>query len=94
MADAVTVSAENYTSRQHNVTLPAEMTRVSFDIAIINDNVLEFNQQFDLIIDQSSLPVDVNVGSIFEATVLVADDDGKLFCVNLCDLFIVRHDIH
>lgn len=57
--------------------MPAEKTQVPVDISIMNDNVLEFNQQFDLIIDQSSLPVDVNVGSTYQTTVIVVDDDGK-----------------
>lgn len=55
------------------------MTRIPFDVSIINDNVLEFNQRFNLIIDKSSLPVDINVGSTYQARVIVVDDDGKFF---------------
>ena len=59
------------------MTLPAGMTHVSFDVPITNDNVLKINEKFDLIIDISSLPLNVNVGSIYQTTVLIVDDDGK-----------------
>ena len=70
-------SIGNYTSRQYNVTLPVGMTRISFYVPIINDNYLEFNEKFDLVIDQSLLPFNVNVGSTYQATVTIVDDDGK-----------------
>ena len=73
----VTGSGENYTSRQYNVTLAAGMTRVSFYVPIINDNLLEFNEKIDLIIDQSSLPFNVHAGNNYRATVMIVDDDGK-----------------
>ena len=38
---------------------------------------MEVNEKFDLVIDQSSLPTNVNAGSIYKATVSIVDDDGK-----------------
>ena len=38
---------------------------------------MEVNEKFDLAIDQSSLPTNVNTGSVYKATVSVVDDDGK-----------------
>ena len=72
-----TGSGENYTSQQYSVTIPAGITRTSFNVPIINDNLLEFNEKFDLI-NQSSLPYNVNVGSTYQTTVTIVDDDGKL----------------
>ena len=70
-------SGKNYTSRQYNVTLSAGTTRTSFYVPIINDDLLEFNEEFQLIIDQSSLPFNVNLGNIYQTTVTIVDDDGK-----------------
>ena len=72
-----TGSGENYTSRQYNVTLSAGTTRTSFYVPIVNDDLLEFNEKFHLIINQSSLPFNVNVGNIYQTTVTIVDDDGK-----------------
>ena len=72
-----TGSGENYTSEQYNATISAGMTRASIYVPIINDNSLDFNKNFDLIINQSSLPFNVDVGSNYQTTVMIADDDGK-----------------
>ena len=68
---------ENSTFRQYNVTLPAGTTHISFDVPIINDDLLEYNEEFILNINQSSLPFNVNVGSTYQTTVMIVDDDGK-----------------
>ena len=49
------------------------MTRVSFVVGITNDNVLEGDEKFSLVIDQSIL----TVGNPDHATVTIYDDDGK-----------------
>jgi len=59
------------------------MTRVSFNVTITNDNILEVNEKLDLIIDLSSLPSNVNVGNVYYATVTIVDDDGKRFQINM-----------
>ena len=55
------------------------MTRVSFNISINNDDTFEDNETFTLIINTSSLPSHVIVGSPGQATVTIVDDDCKLF---------------
>ena len=70
-------SGENSTFRQYNVTLTAGTTHISFDVPIINDYLLEYNEEFILNINQSSLPFNVNVGSTYQTTVMIVDDDGK-----------------
>ena len=53
------------------------MRRASFDIAIINDNIVEGNENFTLVINSSSLPA----GNISEAMVTIVDDECKyLYC--------------
>lgn len=57
---------------------PANVTRVSFDIRIINDTVDEGNENFMLTIDSSSLSTGFLVGNPYQATVTIRNDDGKL----------------
>jgi len=59
------------------VTFSAGSRRVIFDVPIINDNILEVNESFDLIIDESSLPsrVFTSFSRPKEATVTIVDDD-------------------
>lgn len=59
------------------MTFPAGMTEVSFNITIIDDTTLEYNETFFLTILQSSLPSDVATGLPFQATMIIVDDDGK-----------------
>ena len=69
---------ENSTTfRQYNVTLSPGTTYTSFSVPIINDNLLEYNEEFDLFINQSLLPFNVKVGNIYHTTVKIVDDDGK-----------------
>ena len=57
--------------------LLAGMRRVSFDIAIDNDNIVEGNEDFTLVITSSSPPV----GNIGETMVTIVDDECKyLYC--------------
>ena len=53
------------------------MIRVPFNVSITNDNILKVNAKFDLTINQSSLPINVSTGSVYQATVTILDDDGK-----------------
>ena len=53
------------------------MTNASFDVAIANDSILEVDENFELIINMSSLPNDVTIGVPGRATVTIVDDDGK-----------------
>ena len=68
---------DSYTLGQYNITLPVGTTRASFYVPITNDNTVEVNEKFDLVIDQSSLPTNVNAGDVDKTTVSIVDDDGK-----------------
>ena len=70
----------DYNSGPYNVTFPAGVTSVSFDVTIINDNVLGDNETFLLTIVNLSLS---NQGFIFttgnydKATVNIIDTSSK-----------------
>ena len=60
------------------MTFPAEATVASFDVSIINDNILERNENFTLTIVMDSLPSKVTTNvTIAHTTVVVIDNDGK-----------------
>ena len=67
----------DYDSGPYTVTFPAGVTTVSFNIPITDDRILESDEDFNLIIDASSLPNDVTTGSPQQATVTIAEDDCK-----------------
>ena len=65
----------DYNSGPFTVKFSAGMTRVPFNVSIHEDNILEGNETFNLIIDPSSLPSKVNVAN-GQATVTIVDNDG------------------
>ena len=58
--------------------IPAGQTNATFDVPIIDDMILENNEDFMLIIDETTLPDDVTRGDPGEATVNIVDNDRKL----------------
>jgi len=66
----------DYDSGPFNLTIPAGETSYQFSIEIINDNILEDLEMFNLTI---SLPANVYAGNPNQATVFIIDDidDGK-----------------
>jgi len=83
----------DYNSGPYTVTFPAGMTRVPFDVPIIDDNTFEGNETFMLTIDSSSLPSYITAGDPDEATVTIVDDDRKQFHNSLKYQLIVFHVI-
>ena len=75
-----TGGGDDYHSGPYNVTFPAGVTSVSFNVMINNDNILEGNETFVLVIANSSLH---NQGFIFttgaydKATVTIIDTTSK-----------------
>jgi len=70
----------DYDSGPYNITFPTGVTRVVFNVTIIDDKEIEQNESFYIIIDQSPLPVNVfaSVSRPNEATVTIVDDEqGK-----------------
>ena len=57
------------------------MTRASFNLAITDDTILESQENFQLIINPSSLPNRVTVDNPSEVIVTIMDNDSKFLCV-------------
>ena len=66
---------QDYKSGQYNITFIVGVSSVSFDISIIDDEILEQNESFNL--GLCSLPDNVIVGDVSQATVTILNDDSK-----------------
>jgi len=66
----------DYVSGPYNVTFPAGTTRAVLDISVINDNILERNESFSLMVNSAVLPSDV--ASVDQTTITIIDNDSKL----------------
>ena len=62
----------------YTIDLSAGSINETFSVTIIDDNILENDEAFSLIINATSLPDKVVVGDINRTTVMIVDDDGKL----------------
>lgn len=71
------IGTEDYDSGPYAVTIPANMTIVPIDVAINNDNIYENNEEFYVIIDSKSLPVNIIVGTPNQTTVTIVDNDRE-----------------
>ena len=67
---------KDYIIDTYSVTFTAGMTTASVDVPVIDDSISENNENFDIVIDQSSLPNRVSVGNPDQVTVTILDDDG------------------
>ena len=61
----------------YNITIPAGQTTFSFNVSIIDDDVLEGNEDFNLIILAESLQNNITLGDHNRSTVTIMDDDSK-----------------
>lgn len=59
------------------VLFPGGITAATFDVSVINDEIVENNEIFGVSIDPLSLPFGVFLGDITYADVQIIDDDGK-----------------
>ena len=67
----------DYNSGPYDVTFPAGETNATFDVTLVNDNLLERNENFTLTINVNSLPRRVATNTIAQTTVTIIDDDSK-----------------
>ena len=63
----------DYISGPYAVKIPAGVNNVSFSVLITNDNKREVNETFRLVIDSSSLPDRVVVGTPSQAVITIVD---------------------
>ena len=73
----------DYDSGPFTVTIQAGQISSILTVPINDDNILEGNENFNVHINQHSLPIRVFVGDRDQATVTILDDDGKnnSFCI-------------
>ena len=62
-----------------NISFSAGMTRVTFNVTIIEDNILEHDERFSLSVDPLTLPNRVTIGTSSHTTITIIDDDSKLY---------------
>ena len=70
-------AAADYSPGPYNIIIPAGLTSVSHNILIIDDNVLEDNENFLLLISPI-LPSGVTVSGNNQVAVTIVNDDSKL----------------
>ena len=79
----------------YNITFPAGVTRTLFNVSIIDDDVYEVNETFELVINSLFLPVNVSVVNPNQTTVIIKNDDckwcDKLYFVMKLDFVFVMH---
>ena len=89
----------DYGSGPYEVTFTAGTTEASFNVSLTDDNIFESNENFMITIDPSSLLNNVTVGDRKRVTVIIMDNDGNYFVLNvymneLLNLFYINFYIH
>ena len=72
------IAGVDYVSGPYTVTFPAGVTKVSFNVDIIDDAILENNETFELSINSNTLLDRVIINNPSKVTVTIVDNDGKL----------------
>ena len=67
----------DYTSGPYTVRFHAGVTKITFDVPIHDDMMLEDDESLILTINPSSLPTGVIVDTPGQATVTIVDNDRK-----------------
>ena len=70
-------AGEDYRSGPYSTVIPANITNVKFGVMIMDDDILENNEKFDIAIDQSTLPIQVTAISPHQVTVTIMDDESN-----------------
>ena len=73
----IVTGGDDYMIGPYSITLSPGSTTASFDVAIINDSVLESEESFTLAIDTSSLHSRVTVNDSNSSRITIMDDEGK-----------------
>jgi len=67
---------EDYVTGPYNVTVVPGMIRRMFNISLVNNNILERREVFNITADSNSLPEQVFFSNQ-QSQVLINDDDGE-----------------
>ena len=68
---------KDYHPGPYNVTFPAGETRVSFNVSIVDDDLVEKNESFNLYINGRTLPTGGMTLSPYSVSVTVEDYSSK-----------------
>lgn len=81
---------EDYRGGPFSLYFPPEENTISFNVTIIDDNVIEFREDFSLVlgIPDTAAAIGVVLGSPDTASVNIVDDDSEYVCTNLQHSFI------
>ena len=71
------IGGDDYVVGPYVVAIPAGRTRLSFDVPILGDNILEGDEQFLLVIS-NSLPDRVTISNPDQTIVTIKDNDREL----------------
>jgi len=71
------VLGTDYSNGPYLVTFPTGITESVLNIFILNDNVLEETETFEVIITSSSRNSNVTSGELGNAEVIIWDNDGE-----------------
>ena len=69
------IGGDDYVLTSTDVVIPAGQTRMKFSVIIMNDNTLETNENFMLMI-RSNLPNKISATAPQRTTIDIVDDDG------------------
>ena len=67
----------DYNSGPYSIRFDVGATRVSLNISINDDDILEYSETFNLNVNESLLPNSVQVGDYGQTTVTILDNDCK-----------------
>ena len=73
----ITGGGVDYDSGPYTVTFLAGQTNISFSVPINDDNILEKDEAFNLIISPTSLSSRINIGAQSQATITIVGNDRK-----------------
>ena len=79
----------DYKSGPYTVKFVAWQNTALFNVALVNDNVVENDKNFTLIIDPLSLPHGITLGHPNQTTVIIIDDDSEWVTTYCTHTFIV-----
>ena len=74
-------TGSDYEFRPYMIEFIPGVTRMGFDVLIINDNLVEGNETFILSINESSLSKSVAIDNHSQTAVIIVDDDSKIMDV-------------
>ena len=81
------IGGDDYHSGPYNITFPAGVTTVSFNISIHDDDMYEDDENFTLTINNNSLPDGIITGSPSTIIMIIKDDDSKRILIYIHILY-------